>query len=191
MAPLLDGDRDRVLTSTSGGVAQRWVLISSAHRLPQAQRTVDKHLFKHSEQEVKAFKKLCRTALACAADAQQALATFEHGLQGTFLAQSTVRSTPRYGQRGRPGPDTQPAQVVYAIEGALASRIAVRQALVDQLRCFLLATNELDETQLPPQELLDGDKGQGHAERGFRFLKDPRFLARRYISKSPSGSWHS
>lgn len=83
--------------------------ISSEHRLPQAQGTVDKHLFKHSAQEVKAFKKLCRTALACAADAQQALSTFEHGLQATFLAQSTVRSTPRYGQRGRPGPDTQPA----------------------------------------------------------------------------------
>src|SRR5882724_11767243 len=185
MAPLLDGYRYRVLTSTYGGVAQRWVLISSEHRLPQAQRTVDKHLFKHSEQEVKAFKKLCRTAFACAADAQQALLTFEHGLQATFLAQSTVRSTPRYGQRGRPGPDTQPDRVVFAIEGALASRVAVRQALVDQHSCFLLATNELDATQLPPQELREAYKGQGHAERGFRFLKDPRCLASSLYLKKP------
>jgi transposase len=177
MAPLLNGYRDRVLTSTYGGVAQRWGLISSEHRLPQAQRTVDKHLFKRSEQEGKAFKQLCRTAFACAADAQQALSTFEHGLQATFLAQSTVRSTPRDGQRGRPGPATQPAQMVCAIEGALASRVAVHQALIDQHSCFLLATHELDDTQLPPHELLQGDKGQGPAERGFRFLKDPRFLA--------------
>ena len=133
----------------------------------------------------KRSKNCARTAFACAADAQQALSTFEHGLQATFLAQSTVRSTPRYGQRGRPGPDTQPDRVVFAIEGALASRVAVRQALVDQHSCFLLATNELDATQLPPQELLEGYKGQGHAERGFRFLKDPRFLASSLYLKKP------
>jgi transposase len=185
MAPLLDGYRYRVLTSTYGGVAQRWVLISSEHRLPQAQRTVDKQWLKHSEQEVKACKQLGRTAFACAADAQQALSTFEHGLQATFLAHSTVRSTPRYGKRGRPGSDTQPDQVVYSIEGSLASRLATRQALVDQQSCFLLATNELDDTQLPPQELLEGYKSQGQAERGFRFLKDPRFLASSLYLKKP------
>jgi transposase len=185
MAALLDGYRYRVLTSTSGGVAQRWVLISSEHRLPQAQRTVDRQLLKHSEKEVKACKQLCRTAFACAADAQQALSTFEHSLQATFLAQSTVRSTPRYGKRGRPGADTPPDQVVYFIEGSLASRIATRQTLVDHQSCFLLATNELDATQLPPQALLEGYKGQGHAERGFRFLKDPRFLASSLYLKKP------
>jgi transposase len=79
MAPLLDGDRDRVLTSTYGGGAQRWVLISSEHRLSQAQRPVDKPLRKDREQAVKACKHLCRTVLAWAADAQQALSTFEHG----------------------------------------------------------------------------------------------------------------
>jgi transposase len=45
--------------------------------------------------------------------------------------------------------------------------------------------NELDATQLPPQELLQGYKGQGHAERGFRFLKDPRFLASSLYLKKP------
>jgi transposase len=185
MAPLLDGYRYRALTSTYGGVAQRWVLISSEHRLPQAQRTVDKQWLKHSEQEVKACKRLCRTAFACAADAQQALSAFEHGLQTTYLAQSTVRSTARYGQRGRPGANTQPDQVVYFIEGSLASRIATRQALVDRQSCFLLATNELDATQLSPQALLEGYKGQGHAERGFRFLKDPHFLASSLYLKKP------
>jgi transposase len=138
---------------------------------------VDKQLLKHSEQEVKAFKKLCRTAFACAADAQQALATCAQGLQATFLAQSTVRPTPRYDKRGRPGQGTQPDQVVYRLEGALAMRIAARQALIDQHSCFLLATNELDDTLFPPQELLAGYKGQAQAERGFRFLKDPQFLA--------------
>jgi transposase len=75
--------------------------------------------------------------------------------------------------------------VIYAIEGALASRVAGRQALIDQHSCFLLATNELDDTQLPPHELLEGYKGQGQAECGFRFLKDPRFLASSLYLKKP------
>jgi transposase len=56
--------------------------------------------------------------------------------------------------------------------------------LINQHSCVILATNELDATQLPPQKLLDGDKGQTHVERGFRFVKDPEFLASaRYLKK--------
>jgi transposase len=166
-------------------VAQRWLLIHSAPRQPRAQRTVNKQLLKPSDQEVKAFKKLCGTAFACEADAQQALSTFEQGLQATVLAKCTVRPTPRYGQRGRPGQGAPPAHMVYYLEGALASRLAARQALIAQQSCFILATNELDDTRLPPQELLEGYKGQGQAERSFRFLKDPCFLAASLYLKKP------
>ena len=79
----------------------------------------------------------------------------------------------------------RPTQMVYQIEGALASSLAARQALIDQHSCFILATNELDATQLPPQELLDAYKGQTHVERGFRFLKDPEFLASSLYLKKP------
>jgi hypothetical protein len=189
MAPRRDGDRDRGLPSTDGGVAQRWGLISAEQRRPQAQRTVDKHLGKHRAQAVNAVNNLCRTA--CAADAPQALSPCAHGLQATLLAHSPVRSTPRDGQRGRPGPDPPPAQVIYAIEGARAAPVADRQALIDPHRCFLLATNERDDTQLPPHELREGYPGQGQAARGVRFLKDPRCLASSRSRKSPSGSWRS
>jgi transposase len=174
-----------VVPSSYGGVAQRWVLIYSEPRQPQAQRTVDKQWRKQSDREVKAFQPLCRTAFACEADAQQALAHFAHDLQATFLHDSTSCPTPHYKQRGRPGLGAQPAQIVYHIVGALASRIAARQALVDQHSCFLLATNELDEGQLPAREVLAGYKGQAYAERGFRFLKAPQFLASSLYLKKP------
>lgn len=141
------------MRSSYGEVEPRWVLIHSEERQPQAQRPVDKQLLQHSAQEGKAFKQLCRTAFACEADAQQALATFAQGLQATFVAQSTIHLLPRYAKRGRPGQGTPPDQVVYQLEGALAMRIAARQALIDQHRCFILATHELDDTLLPPQEL--------------------------------------
>lgn len=185
MAPLAEGYRYHVVRSSYGGIEQRWVLIYSEPRQSQAQRAVDQQLRQQSEQEVKAFKHLCRTAFACTADAQQALATFAQGLQATFVAQSTIRPIPRDARRGRPGPGTPPDQVVYQLEGALAMRIAARQALVDRHSCFILATNELDDTLLSPQERLAGYKGQVQVERGFRFLKDPQVLASSLSLKKP------
>jgi transposase len=185
MAPLLEGYRYHVLASTYGGVAQRWVLIYSEHRQPQAQRTVDKHLLQRSTDELKAFQQLCRTAFACEADAQQALTAFTHGLHVTTLPEVTIRALPRYRKRGRPAQGALPDQVGYQIEGALASSLATREALVTRQSCFILATNELDDAPLPPQAVLQGYKGQKHAERSFRFLKDPHFLASSLYLKKP------
>jgi transposase len=185
MTPLTEDYRYREVRSSYGGVEQRWVLIHSTPRQPQAQRTIDKQWLKRSEKEVKAFTTLCRTAFACEADAHQALARFAHDLQTTFLHDSTVYPTPQYRKRGRPRPGAQPEQIVYHIAGALASRLTDRQALVDQQSCFILATNELDEGQLSAQAVLDGYKGQARAEHGFRFLKDPQFLASSLYLKKP------
>lgn len=185
MMPLSEGYRCQMLHSTYGSVAQRWALIYSELRQPQAQRTADRQWFKQSDQDRKAFHKLCRTAFACEADAQQALRAFEQGLQVTQGTQVTIRPVASYGKRGRPGPGALPVRVVYQVEGARASSLAARQARSIQQSCFILATNELDDQQLPPQALLDAYKGQSHAERGFRFLKDPQFLASSLYLKKP------
>jgi transposase len=177
MPLLTEGYRDQVVPSTSGGVAQRWLLLASEHRYAHAQRTGDTQLHQQSDQEVKAFTQLGRTTVACEAEAQPALTTFEPSLQATFLPTVSVYPTPRDGKRGRPRPDAQPARVVETIEGALASALAPRQALIAPHRCVILATNELDEATVSPQEVLNGYQGQAHAERGVRFLKDPQFLA--------------
>jgi transposase len=185
LASLQEGYRYHELTSTYGGIEQRWVLIYSEPRQPQAQRTVDRQLRQQSEADVKALKKLCRSTFACEADARQALATFERDLQATCLSASWIRATPRYGTRGRPRHGSQPEQLVYQIDGALASSLTTRQARIDQQSCFILATNELDTAQLPPQEVLAGYRGQVQVERGFRFLKDPQFFASSLYLKKP------
>jgi transposase len=105
-------------------------------------------------------------------------------VQATFVGASTGRATPRYRQRGRPSQGAQPDQVVSQLDGAFASALATRQALIDQHRCVILATNELDHTQLPPHDVLAGYQGQVQAERGCRFLKDPQcFASSRYLKK--------
>jgi transposase len=186
MPPLQEGYRARSLLSTYGDVAQRWGLMYAEQRQPQAQRTVDKQWRQQSDQEGPAFKTLGRTAFACEADAPQALTRFGAGVQTTFLHARTVGPTPHYGKRGRPGPGTPPDHLVYHIAGgALASRLTDRQARVDQQSGFILATNDLDADQLSSQAGLDGYKGQIQAERGFRFLKDPQFLASSLYLKKP------
>lgn len=159
MVALQEGYRAHEWPSTYGGVEQRWVLIPSEPRPAQAQRTIDKQWRKQRDQEVNALQKLGGVTFACEADARQALATFAQDLQATCLGASTVRAPPRYGKRGRPGQGVQPDPLVYQSEGALASSLAARQALIDQHSCCILATNELDATQLPPPKLLDAYKG--------------------------------
>jgi transposase len=104
MMPLSEGYRCQMLHSTYGSVAQRWALISSERRQPQAQRTADRPWRKQRDQDLKAFPKLCRTTFACEADAQQALRAFEQGLQVTPCPQVTIRPVAYSGKRGRPGP---------------------------------------------------------------------------------------
>src|SRR4029450_7309644 len=97
--------------------------------------------------------------------------------QATRLEGVTIRAIASYGKRGRPTPDTVPEKTAYRVEGALASSLAYRQALLDAKRCFILATNACDPTALPAAEALARYKSQSLPERGFRFLKDPQFLA--------------
>src|SRR5712691_10860966 len=51
--------------------------------------------------------------------------------------------------------------------------------------CFIVATNVLDSAVLSDQELVTTYKEQGSVERGFRFLKDPLFLASSVFLKKP------
>jgi len=51
--------------------------------------------------------------------------------------------------------------------------------------CFIVATNVLDSQHLGDEELIGIYKEQGGVERGFRFLKDPLFLASSVFVKKP------
>jgi transposase len=50
---------------------------------------------------------------------------------------------------------------------------------------FILATNELDQALLTPLQCFEVYQGQQQAERGFRFLKSPEFLAASLYLKKP------
>jgi transposase len=51
---------------------------------------------------------------------------------------------------------------------------------------FILATNDLDKTRLPDEQILKEYKDLQKVERGFRFLKDPWFLLDKIFLKTPN-----
>jgi len=58
-------------------------------------------------------------------------------------------------------------------------------ALAREKAAFIVATNILDEQRLCPEQVISTYKEQGGVERGFRFLKDPLFLASSVFVKKP------
>jgi transposase len=185
MLPLDEIYKYAMLTSTYGEIAQRWMVVHSEAARRRAVKTVTRSLIKQSEQEMQAFHKLCRQEFACAPEAEQAFTTFQKGLKVVTITAASIQEFPRYAKAGRPGNETKPAKYVFQISGALSVAWEQYTDVLKQKSCFIGATNELEEPKLPASELLGRYKDQSSAEKGFRFLKDPMFLAASLYLKTP------
>ena len=173
------------LCVTYAGVNQRWLIVWSPPAYQRALGTVKKQSLKQSQADLKAFDQLCRQDFACEADARDALAAFAKTLTLTTVADSRIVAVPHYRRAGRPAKDRPPDEIRYQLEGALASLPEQYPWKRQQKSCFILATNQLDSQALPDDELLSAYKDQQKVERGFRFLKDPLFMAATLYLKSP------
>jgi transposase len=170
---------------TYAGVKQRWLIIWSPPAYQRALGTVTKQSLQQSQANLKALNQLCRQDFTCETDARQALVAFKKTLTLTTVVDSRIVAVPHYRRAGRPAQDRPPDTITYRIEGALASLLAQYRRKLQQKSCFILATNQLDSQVLPDDELLSAYKDQQKVERGFRFLKDPLFLASTLYLKSP------
>ncbi len=82
-----------------------------------------------------------------------------------------------YEKAGRPAKDAKPTGYTYHISGEVVADVSAGNKVKKERAVFILATNELDHNTLSDAEILSTYKGQAKVERGFRFLKDPMFLA--------------
>ena len=104
--------------------------------------------------ELKASDRLCRQGFACEADARAALDAFTKGLK------LTARIVPqaRHAKKGRPAKGQEPGVVSYAVEGHLASRPDIHARQLQQKSCFIIATNDIDETVLSDGQVVEAYK---------------------------------
>lgn len=91
--------------------------------------------------------------------------------------EASVTERVHYTRPGRPGKDSPSQRTHYRLQGNLAAPVAYYQERLTRASLFILATNELDNEILSDKEILTTYKAQAIAERGFKFLKDPMFLA--------------
>ena len=175
MGPLSGHDGYQVYAHRShyGEVEQRWLLLLAEATQGRAEKSARKQLQREIDEEKKAFVKLSTRSFNCRQDAEGALAAFSATLKATTIEHVEVLECEHVGLEQKPTASTDS----YRLRGKLTRSPSREAELVARRRLFILATNELDEERLSDREVLAAYKGQARVERGFRFLKDPLFLA--------------
>ncbi len=168
---------------------ERWVVLSSEKGLKQAKERLQRQLGRQRREWEKKLWHLSNRSFACEADAQEALREATKRLPECLeiVGEPTFRSRPRYAKGGRPPEGAEPASTEWHMEEAT---LGVNQEHLEReserRACYIVGTNVLDPpARLSEEDLVASYKGQGGVERGFRFLKDPLFLASSVFVKKP------
>ena len=165
--------------------SERWVIVRTVSSEQRAQAALQRQV----SRAVASWERKCwhlgTRRFACEADARAALERELKGKPTWLEIHSDVVAHPRHAGKGRPRKETSPTTYQWQI----VATATVKQQQVDEeaLRkaCFIVGTNELESEVLPDPELVMTYKDQGGVERGFRFLKDPLFLASSVFVKKP------
>jgi transposase len=163
---------------------ERWVVVRTEQGEARVQATLKRQVDKAERSWRQKLWHLSNQSFACEADAQSALARALKGLPVWLEVQSELVSSEHHPGRGRPRKEATPTLQWYIL-----ATVSVKQPQVEQearrKACFIVATHVLDTSILSDQELVTTYKEQGSVERGFRFLKDPLFLASSVFVKKP------
>lgn len=175
----------RSLGMEYAGIKQHWLVIYTPQAHSRAIKSVNKQCLKQTTQQEKAFQTLCRQHFACQEEAQKALDSFSQKHPLIEISNQQLIAIPHYDTSGRPKKGQKPSSFTYKIEGNLFVLLAERQRRIERKSCYILATNQLDTDQLTAEDMMNKYKDQQKVERGFRFLKDPLFMASTLFLKSP------
>lgn len=185
LTPIDDKHSYRVVQSYYADVEQRWLLVRSEEAYQREIKTLVKNTLSASQKEQKLFEKLCREEFSCEADAVSALAKFEKNSRHIVVNHQQFTKSAKYAGKGRPAKTQSPARYVYRISGHVSCSVDSYKEKQRTKGKYVIATNELDEAKLTHLDILKNYKGQAVVERGFRFLKDPWFVASNFFVKKP------
>ena len=189
MAPLQEGYRYRVMPSTYGGVAQRWVLLYSEQRQPHAQRAVDKQWRKHSDQEGNAFKKLSAPRLPVKRMPSRHLPVLQPACRPRFFLRAPSAPRLTMGSAGVRGLEPSPIRSSTISQGPwrLGSQ-TVKHASTGRVALSSRPTN-WTRTSYRPKRSSTETKGKPRRNVGSASSKTRNFWPLLCISKSLSASW--
>ena len=171
------------------GRTERWVVVSSEEGCKRIEKTFWRQAARQREKWEKELERLGNRAFACEADARQALkeVTKKNKRMPEWLKvrKTTLSSRPRYAKGGRPAKDAKAVSIEWRIKATLGIDHERADHECELRSRYIVGTSVLDGGRLSEEELIRTYKGQGGVERGFRFLKDPLFLASSVFVKKP------
>jgi len=170
---------------TYADIEQQWIVVYSPQANARAKHSVSRQFEKKSLADQRLFDVLCKQEFACKEDALKAVEALRKKLKISLLHDFRVEVLAGFKKRGRPARNAEPDHFTYRVCGSLASDHQQYQQRLKRKSCFILATNQTDKTLMDGHQMLADYKNQQKVERGFRFLKDPMFLASSVFLKSP------
>ena len=171
---------------TYADVEQRWLIIFSKKAYEREIKSYEKRYQKKIEKEEKIIKKALKEVFSCQTDATKSIEKLNKSLNYSCLENISFKELP-VRKKGRPSKEKLLNPTVeYQVEGKIAPILSVYEYEKSQKGIFILATNQLDENELSDSDILANYKGQSKIERGFRFMKDPQFMASSFFVKKPA-----
>lgn len=167
------------------GMEQRWLIVYSESAYQRAGKTLAKAQAREYEKVSKRLFHLQARRFDTAESAQEALGKIVKKLSYHKLEMAELTQHIQYAFRGRPKADSAIKGIKWQITATVVpdtSKISHKQC---QEACYVLGTS-IPDSQLSDLEVIDGYKGQGAVERGFRFLKSPVFFVSSLYVKKPS-----
>jgi transposase len=164
---------------------ERWVVVYTKESLQRAQQTMQRQVGKAQTSWEQKCWHLSKRRFACEADARTAAQRELKGKPAWLDVQTDLVAHPQHAGKGRPRKDAPPVNHQWQMVAVVTvNQEQVRQEAFRKA-CWIVGTNILELTVLADQQLIATYQGQGGAERGFRFLKDPLFLASSVFVKKP------
>lgn len=172
------------IDSCYGGIPQKWLVIHSVQADSRAIKTIDNKVKKELEKQTSELNKLSKQEFNCEPDAVACLAKFQKKLKLIKVSNFSIREEKKFSTAGRHKKGEQPDVSKYYIDAVLEKNQEIIDIEKQECGCFVIATNDIAK-EWEMAELLYIYKDQQKVERGFRFLKSPRFFADSLFIKTP------
>jgi len=164
---------------------QRWIVVHNKAIEYKKHNSTIKKFSRYSQADLKAIKKYEKIKFASQNDALVELEELKKKLIVSEIEGFEYIEHKRYAKRGKPKKDAKKDVTEYSLSLNITSGLTKFYEEKKREGLFVFATNELDEEMLEAKEILKEYKNQQKVERGFRFLKDPKFHADSIFLKKP------
>ena len=181
---LQDGYKGVLIGQNDRGLKQRWLLVHSTQANKRESITLEKRIDKALTKAQKLAAQLSGQAFGCEQDAIRTAKTLEKTLSYHKMNYH-ITEVLKYKGRGRPKSTDEPVFSHYKLEAKFEECLDKIRPQRNKLGRFILATNDLDNSDMDETNMLSTYKEQQGVERGFRFIKDPLFHLNGVFLKKP------